>query len=199
MTKDIKGYESLYTISNDGVVRSLDRYNIDKNGKKKFYPGRELIQETSTVYGHKRVTLSKDGKTKRHLVHRLVGEAFIPNPENKPQINHIDSNPSNNHVSNLEWVTSSENMLHAQSKGRLTAAQSKGGGKHNKKKAKQRILDAIGNIYNNWQVTGFAEARKCYCKCLLCGKEYVRDFRSIALGISMQCKSCGLKRSKRGK
>lgn len=62
---------------------------------------------------YRKVVISKHGKQKNFLVHRLVAEAFIPNPENKPEVNHIDGNPSNNNVKNLEWVTHSENVRHS--------------------------------------------------------------------------------------
>ncbi len=74
--------------------------------------GRFLKLET-TRHGYKRVTLSHRGKTTRFLVHRLVAMLFIPNTENKPCVNHIDGNPSNNDVSNLEWCTYSENERHS--------------------------------------------------------------------------------------
>lgn len=63
--------------------------------------------------GYQVVGLTINGKQVTKRVHRLVANAFIPNPENKPQVNHIDKNKSNNDVSNLEWVTASENMIHA--------------------------------------------------------------------------------------
>lgn len=66
-----------------------------------------------------RVTLSMNGKTERYLVHRMVAEVYIPNPEGKPHINHIDNDPSNNDVSNLEWCTPSENALHSTKQGRF--------------------------------------------------------------------------------
>lgn len=97
--KSIKGYEGLYEVSNLGKVRSTQKTlkPTEHNGKQSY------------LY----VTLSKNGVTHKFFVHRLVADAFIVNPENKKQVNHIDGNPQNNHVGNLEWVTNAENTLHA--------------------------------------------------------------------------------------
>ena len=109
--KDIEGYEGLYQVSNKGRVKSLNRY-ANNNGTLQFRPERILKQNIQKAGRSKRCTvvLSKDAKTKAIRVHRLVAEAFIPNPENKPQIDHIDTNMSNNNVENLRWVTAKENM-----------------------------------------------------------------------------------------
>lgn len=87
-----------YSISNDGQVRN------DKTNK---------ILSQSTQQDYKHVTLNIGGKAKRMKVHRLVAQTFLENPENKPYVNHKDGNRSNNDVSNLEWVTPSENTKHA--------------------------------------------------------------------------------------
>lgn len=96
--KDIKGYEGLYRVSNLGRVYSIT-YDIIK-----------------TLYIHNgrylKVQLSIKGIKKNRMVHRLVSEAFLPNPDNKREINHKDLNPSNNHVNNLEWVTGKDNISH---------------------------------------------------------------------------------------
>ena len=111
--KDIPGYPG-YKVSNLGSVKSKDRVVKYSNGVKRFYSGKELSQGT-TKKGYKYVYpgFSKNGKRNTVGVHRLVAIAFIPNPEAKPFINHIDGNPSNNRVDNLEWSTPCENSRHA--------------------------------------------------------------------------------------
>lgn len=109
--KDVFGYEGLYQVSDAGRVRSLDINRVDKLGRKLKKKGR--ILKGIEVMGYLKVNLWKGGVMKIHAVHRLVAIAFIPNPEGKPQINHKDGNKENNHVSNLEWCTHSENTRHA--------------------------------------------------------------------------------------
>ena len=97
---DIEGYEGVYQVSNLGRVKSL---NYHRSGKEK------IMTPNLTKKGYLRIRLMSNGKTERYLVHRLVAQAFIPNHQNKPQVNHIDGNPSNNCVDNLEWCTNKEN------------------------------------------------------------------------------------------
>lgn len=108
----IPGYEGLYECNELGIVRSLDRVVIHKNGKQQPVAGRVMSAYADSV-GYMHVTLCKDGKQKAMGVHRIVALTFIPNPENKSQVNHIDGDKSNNHVDNLEWVTAAENNEHA--------------------------------------------------------------------------------------
>lgn len=102
--KDIVGYEGLYQVSNLGRVKSLDR--ISKNGR--FLKGK-YKKSTQDKDGYEKVSLSKDGLPNCYLVHRLVAMAFIPNPENKPEVDHINTIRNNNVVENLRWVNKSEN------------------------------------------------------------------------------------------
>ena len=104
MMKDVKGYEGKYTVSPEGIV-----WNLIKN--------REVAQ-FDTYNGYLCVNLYKDGKKKNCRVHRLVAEAYIPNPEDKPEIDHIDGNRKNNDISNLRWVTSAENKANVEVRGR---------------------------------------------------------------------------------
>ena len=98
--KSIKGYEGLYEISSLGRVKNL---NYKGSGKEK------ILKNTECSNGYLRVGLIKNGKTKMFRVHRLVAEAFIPNPEGKPCIDHINTIRNDNRIENLRWVTYEEN------------------------------------------------------------------------------------------
>ena len=110
--KAIEGYEGAYEVSNFGNVRSVDRDIVYSNGRVVSYKG-NTKKQTVDKYGYAYVGLYSNQKHKQGMTHRLVAKAFIPNIDNKPQVNHIDGNKLNNHVDNLEWATSQENMEHA--------------------------------------------------------------------------------------
>lgn len=98
--KDIEDYKGLYQVSNLGRVRSLDR--IDALGR--LRKGKVLAYNLVGA-GYLQVGLHRDGKVEQKLVHRLVSEAFLPNPDNLPEVNHKDEDKTNNNISNLEWCT----------------------------------------------------------------------------------------------
>ena len=109
--RDINGYEGLYQVSSEGRVKSLARVVIRNNGKK--LPIKERVLKPMTDrYGYLLVVLCAGGKPKTLNVHRLVCEAFHENPENKPEVNHINEDKADNRACNLEWSTAKENCNH---------------------------------------------------------------------------------------
>lgn len=128
--KDIEGYEGLYQVSNLGKVKSL---NYNKTAKS------ELLKLRKNTNGYTRVVLYKNRKAKDYQVHRLVAEAFIPNPNNYPIINHKDENKTNNRVDNLEWCTYLYNNTYGTTIER--AVEKRKGYKHSKE-AREKISKA---------------------------------------------------------
>lgn len=110
--KAIPGYEGLYDVSTHGNVRSYDRWVTRRSGAQVLWRGRTLKPNKGSK-GHYRVNLFKDGVPAMTWIHRLVAQAFIPNPENHPLVRHLDDVKENNHVSNLAWGTHSDNRQDA--------------------------------------------------------------------------------------
>lgn len=111
--RDIEGYEGFYQVSNMGRVKSLGRWVNTKGDSVKFNKER-ILKPVKDKDGYLIVGLNKGGSKKMHKVHRLVLNAFIPNPNNLPEVNHIDEDKTNNRVSNLEWMTSKDNTRYSQ-------------------------------------------------------------------------------------
>ena len=146
--KSIEGYEGKYEISSLGRVKSL----TDKNGKK-----RELILKPRvSKNGYLYLNLWESSKGRAKKIHRLVAEAFLPNPENLPVVNHLNCVKTDNRVENLEWTTHSGNALHASQNGRLrdqTGEKNHMFGRHGKDHHSSKTLiqkDLDGNIIRVW-------------------------------------------------
>lgn len=120
--KDIKGYEGKYQVSNLGRVRSLDR---EYNNHGTMVPIKGKVLSFNNCRGYSLVTLCKDSKCYKAKVHRLVAEAFIPNPDNKPCIDHINIDRADNRVENLRWCTGEENMNNPITKSKIALLHGK--------------------------------------------------------------------------
>lgn len=149
--KDVVGYEGIYQISNTGRVKSLARANTYFNP----YAGRDCTR----FYQERlmKLKLSRTGYVVAHLrdeanskeswppVHRLIAEAFIENPNDKPTVNHKDGVKANNHLSNLEWATHSENTQHAFDTGLAKPCRTQksrvGSASHQAKLTEQQVLE----------------------------------------------------------
>lgn len=109
----VKGYEGHYEVSDKGRIKVVKRRIESSRGDGYSYSWKEkILKPTRLPNGYVRVCLYKDKSRKFLCVHRLVAIAFLPNPENKPQVNHKNGNREDNRLENLEWATSSENLYH---------------------------------------------------------------------------------------
>lgn len=130
--KDIEGYEGRYQVSNLGRVKRVTTGRILKSGKNRG--------------GYLYVNLCKQGVVSNKRIHRLVAQAFIPNPENKPDINHADEDKTNNMVSNLEWATRKENLNH---------------GTHNDRVSKTLSIPVIATNLKTGESKEFYSGKEC--------------------------------------
>ena len=165
--KPVVGYEGLYEVSNIGRVRSLARIVECNDGRKRKIKDRTLkgSRNSGGYYG---ITLHKDGCTKSVNIHRIVAEAFVPNPLEKEEVNHKDENPGNNHASNLEWVTAKENNNYGT----------------RKERAKKAIVEAQGGTEQELSIDGelVAEYESLAAACNATGT-HVPNITKCAKGI----------------
>jgi len=184
--KDIERYEGHYMISNHGRVKTLKPRSEN------------ILKPRRSKGGYDTCALSLNGKREQIKVHRLVLKHFALNPENKPYVNHIDSNPNNNRIENLEWCTHNENMKHAweQGYGTITEAQRRrsitqsfnANVKYKKLQGQQfgSIL-ILGNItFNRGSIIADT-------KCLRCGTTKHKNIGAELEGKTRMCHSCKMK------
>ena len=141
--KDIPGYEGHYQVSNTGEVRSIKRHPT-------------ILKADHQRNGYKRVYLWRDNGKKNCLVHRLVAEAFIPNPSQLTDVNHLDENKDNNAVTNLEWCTHLYNMNYGSAKEKIRAASL---GRTYSEEVKKKI--SLNSSMSRWINNGEAERFVC--------------------------------------
>lgn len=113
--KPVVGYEGIYEISSLGRVRGMDRYYTNSMGTKVFVPGQPIAVNIMKRTGYPHVSLNKEGRRKGHFIHRLIAEAFLPNPDNLPCVNHKDENRANSVLSNIEWCSYRYNLMYKDS------------------------------------------------------------------------------------
>lgn len=170
--KDIPGYEGFYQASTEGRVRSVDRI-VKKWDGKKLVKGRILIP-SANLGGYLFVELFMDGVGKIKTIHRLVAEAFIPNPDNLQQINHKDENKKNNRVENLEWCSGTYNIGYGTNRER--AAQ--------KMRKSVLVLNRDGSEYGRYPSLGSVSDAVGRCKSAICG--YIKNGGVSPIGLIFQ-------------
>lgn len=146
--KDITGYEGLYQVSDQGRVKSLERKDCLGRIVKE-----RILKSTPTNNGYLLVALCDGGKPKTLTVHRLVCQAFHKNPEDKPEVNHIDEDKTNNNAVNLEWCTREENINHG--------SRNERAGKSGSKPVAQYSLD--GELIKIWPSLTEVERQTGFC------------------------------------
>ncbi len=147
--KDILNFEKYYQISDTGEIKSLKRTVISPKGKRVV--NERILRQFIHPMGYCQVILRKNGKDYRFQVHRLVAIAFIPNPEKKLTVNHINGIKTDNRVQNLEWATMTEQIVHAYSIGlksmHKTILEAKKAALKNRKSVIQILHNGDTNIY----------------------------------------------------
>ncbi len=187
--KDVVDFEGLYQVSNMGNVRSLNYRNTGKEG---------VLKPQKHNRGYLCINLSKEGKCKTFTIHRLVAEAFIPNIDNKPDIDHINTIRDDNRVENLRWVTKKENNNNELSRKHNSEARK---GKHHTEESKKKMSESRkgkdnhrkGKHHSEETKTKMSESRKKKVYCVETNKTYpsvkqcARELRLNKSSISNVC------------
>lgn len=170
--KDIPNYEGLYQVSNLGRIKSITHFVENKTTYGGIYTVRGKIINPKVDKGYYRCSLTKNKEKKMVAVHRMVAMAFIPNPENKPFINHINGNTKDNRMENLEWCTQKYNIQQSFKNGQQKPTwKGKTGAKcPNSKKVNQYDLE--GKFIKQWD----------------CIRDVERELNIFAINISKCCR-----------
>ena len=168
--KDIKGYEGLYAITSCGKVWSYRR--------------QRFLKASMSKDGYMRVGLHKNGKSRTIEIHRLVAEAYIPNPENKPQVNHKDEIKTHNYINNLEWATNKENMNYGTRIERMKETKKRNGSASFGKPSKpvycvelDKIFDSTCQTARELGLDQGSISKCCNGKLKTCGKLHFRFYQ----------------------
>lgn len=168
--KPVVGYEDYYTVDQFGRVYGIDRTTtVLDNGRiyEKPIAGKQMKQSIHTK-GYKTVTLTKGGKTKTRFVHRIVAEAFIPNPDRLPMVNHKDEDKTNNFVENLEWCTASYNRTYGNS---IKKQSRKIRGRKHTAEHNQKIAEGVKRSYGERKPKETVSLVDKSNRCVSCGAE----------------------------
>ena len=148
--KPVVGYEGVYEVSSFGRIRSLDRITsyISRTQEGKEYTTThthkgKLMKQHNNHFGYKVIALRKDGKYRTYMVHRLVADAFLFNPNNYPVVNHKDENKQNNCVDNLEWCTQQYNINYGSGNLRRINTRNQNKSYHYQREVGQYTLDGV--------------------------------------------------------
>jgi len=160
----------------------------------------KILKPDVGKHGYCRVRLSLGDNTKRFLVHRLVAHHFIENSNDKPFVNHLDNNPQNNKVSNLEWCTASENMRHSRNQGRqdkVTKLAAPAMAEANRKKAKLKYDTYIDTNINGRILLSYFKEGKRYkgnFMCSSCSKDFTAELDAVLRNrnreMPLYCRAC---------
>lgn len=149
--RPVAGWEDSYEVSSIGRMKAKARKVLYIDGRNRAFPERLLSSKPNKKIGYHMISLYKDNTAHNRYVHRLVAGAFIPNPENKRDVNHLDGVRTNNNIANLQWTTHRENMQHAHAAGLVRILR--GEDASNAKitlKAVQQLRSDIWNIVQDW-------------------------------------------------
>lgn len=176
--KDVCGFEGLYQISSYGRIKSLHYYGGDRV---------EILKPARDKNGYLTIGVWKDGKRYSKKMHRLVAEAFIPNPDNLPQINHKDEDRENNFVENLEWCTNKYNVNYGNHS--LHAAQAQMGKRH----TVEHIMKIRANAPGSKAVLMINPDDMSIVGEYVSGSEAARQIRGTATNVAYACRNQGTK------